>query len=203
VHHNLVLVLLLYGVHTTCGCSGAAEHGHNGGLCIVYTCSWRVANFGSPTLSSPLKAFSAQHSAAVCYPPILATATATFLCSRILIEEAGARAIVWPGHVRSSHRKSRRRDADLVLLGFGVATASMARAKQAHQRSLVKHNCRLLPTHDLYDDNFDLHLVHFGFSGFINIMTKLHVPVYRVPSTRAWWLFYYCCQRCCCRRCCC
>jgi hypothetical protein len=51
-------------------------------------------------------------------------------------------------------------------------------------------NCRLLSPHDLYDDNFDLHLVHFGFSGFINIMTKLHVPVYRVPSTRAWWLFY-------------
>eukprot|EP01047_Picozoa_sp_COSAG01_P052812 COSAG01_NODE_5592_length_4159_cov_12.092365_2_plen_176_part_00 len=51
VHHNLVLVLLLRGVHTTCGCSGAAEHGHNGGLCIVFTCSWRVANFGSPTLS--------------------------------------------------------------------------------------------------------------------------------------------------------
>jgi hypothetical protein len=46
VHHSLVLVLLLYGVHTTCECSGAAEHGHNGGLCIVSTCSWRVANFG-------------------------------------------------------------------------------------------------------------------------------------------------------------
>jgi hypothetical protein len=51
VHHNLVLVLLLYGVHTTCGCSGAAEHGHNGGLCIVFTFAWRVANFGSATLS--------------------------------------------------------------------------------------------------------------------------------------------------------
>ena len=25
-------------------------------------------------------------------------------------------------------------------------------------------NCRLLSPHDLYDDNFDLHLVHFGFS---------------------------------------
>ena len=41
VHHNLVLVLLLHRVHTTCGCSGAAEHGHNGGLCIILTCSWR------------------------------------------------------------------------------------------------------------------------------------------------------------------
>jgi hypothetical protein len=49
VHHNLVFALLLYGVHTTCGCSGAAEHGHKEGSCFFYTCSWRVANFGSPT----------------------------------------------------------------------------------------------------------------------------------------------------------
>eukprot|EP01047_Picozoa_sp_COSAG01_P003921 COSAG01_NODE_123_length_25210_cov_348.799434_6_plen_250_part_00 len=51
VHHNLVFVLLLYGVHTTCGCSGAAAHGHKGGLCFFYTCSWRVANFGSPRVA--------------------------------------------------------------------------------------------------------------------------------------------------------
>eukprot|EP01047_Picozoa_sp_COSAG01_P023835 COSAG01_NODE_1452_length_10260_cov_26.827970_13_plen_314_part_00 len=44
--HNLFLVTLPYGVHTTCGCSGAVEHDHNGGLCIVLTCSWCVANFG-------------------------------------------------------------------------------------------------------------------------------------------------------------
>jgi hypothetical protein len=53
VNHNLVFVLLLYGVHTTCGCSGAAEHGHKGGLCFFYTCSWRVANFGSPESEPP------------------------------------------------------------------------------------------------------------------------------------------------------
>jgi hypothetical protein len=52
VHHSLVLVTLLYGVHTTCECSGAVEHGHNGGLCTVLTCSWRVANFGSPTFGT-------------------------------------------------------------------------------------------------------------------------------------------------------
>jgi chromosome segregation ATPase len=39
--------MLLHGVHTKCGCSGAVEHGHRGGLCIALTCSWRVANFGS------------------------------------------------------------------------------------------------------------------------------------------------------------
>jgi len=43
--------MLLYAVHTIYECSGAVEHGHNGGLCTVFTCSWRVANFGSPTLS--------------------------------------------------------------------------------------------------------------------------------------------------------
>ena len=37
----------LYGVHTTCACSGAVEHGHNRGLCIVIACSRCVANFGS------------------------------------------------------------------------------------------------------------------------------------------------------------
>jgi hypothetical protein len=56
VHNNLVLVLRLYGVHTTCECSGAVEHGHNGGLCIVLTCSWRVANFGSPTFGTRTRA---------------------------------------------------------------------------------------------------------------------------------------------------
>jgi hypothetical protein len=44
-NHNLVLVMLLYGVHTTCGCFGAVQHCLNGGLCIVLTCSWCVANF--------------------------------------------------------------------------------------------------------------------------------------------------------------
>ena len=44
--HNLVLVMLLHGMHTICGCSGAVEHGHDEGLCIVFTCSWCVANFG-------------------------------------------------------------------------------------------------------------------------------------------------------------
>jgi hypothetical protein len=45
-NHNLVPVILRYGVYTTCGCSGAVEHGHNRGLCIVLTFSWCVANFG-------------------------------------------------------------------------------------------------------------------------------------------------------------
>eukprot|EP01047_Picozoa_sp_COSAG01_P047156 COSAG01_NODE_4480_length_4985_cov_15.664142_2_plen_74_part_00 len=49
VHHNLVLVMLLYGVHTACGDSGAVEHGQSGGLCTVLTCSWCVANFGYAT----------------------------------------------------------------------------------------------------------------------------------------------------------
>eukprot|EP01047_Picozoa_sp_COSAG01_P008117 COSAG01_NODE_316_length_19004_cov_100.001322_3_plen_172_part_00 len=53
VHHNLVLVMLLYGVHTTCGYSGAVEHGQSGGLCTVLTCSWRVANFGSSLCVCP------------------------------------------------------------------------------------------------------------------------------------------------------
>jgi hypothetical protein len=47
VHHNLVLIMLLYGVHTTCECSGAVEHGLQESLCIVLTCSWCVANFGT------------------------------------------------------------------------------------------------------------------------------------------------------------
>jgi hypothetical protein len=47
VHHNLVLVMPLYGVHTTYGFSRAVEHGQSGGLCTVLTCSWCVANFGS------------------------------------------------------------------------------------------------------------------------------------------------------------
>jgi hypothetical protein len=54
VHHQFVLVMLLYGVYTTCGCFGAVDHGHNGGLYVVFTCSWRVANFGSATLSTAL-----------------------------------------------------------------------------------------------------------------------------------------------------
>jgi hypothetical protein len=61
VHNNLVLVLRLYGVHTTCECSGAVEHGHNGGLCIVLTCSWRVANFGSPTFGTRTRARILMH----------------------------------------------------------------------------------------------------------------------------------------------
>ena len=39
-------------------------------------------------------------------------------------------------------------------------------------------------------DNFDLHLVRHGFSGFVNPMTGVRIPVYRIISTRAWWLFY-------------
>jgi hypothetical protein len=38
--------MLLYGVHTTCGCSGAVNHGYNVRLCIILACSWCVANFG-------------------------------------------------------------------------------------------------------------------------------------------------------------
>ena len=51
-------------------------------------------------------------------------------------------------------------------------------------------NCRLLSPHDMMCDNFDLHLVRHGFSGFVNPMTGVRIPVYRITSTRAWWLFY-------------
>ena len=51
-------------------------------------------------------------------------------------------------------------------------------------------NCRLLSPHDMMCDNFDLHLVRHGFSGFVNPMTGVRIPVYRIISTRAWWLFY-------------
>ena len=51
-------------------------------------------------------------------------------------------------------------------------------------------NCRLLSPHDMMCDNFDLHLVRHGFSGFVNPMTGVRIPVYRIMSTRAWWLFY-------------
>jgi hypothetical protein len=46
VVHNIVSVKLLYGVHTTCSCSRAVEHGYNVGVCVIFTCSWCVANFG-------------------------------------------------------------------------------------------------------------------------------------------------------------
>jgi hypothetical protein len=39
--------------HTIGYSIGAAEHGHSGGGCIVFTCSWRVANFGSHSLLHP------------------------------------------------------------------------------------------------------------------------------------------------------
>jgi hypothetical protein len=46
VHHNIIPFMLLSAVHTTCGCSGAVNHGHNAGLCTILTCSWCVAKFG-------------------------------------------------------------------------------------------------------------------------------------------------------------
>eukprot|EP01047_Picozoa_sp_COSAG01_P032858 COSAG01_NODE_2392_length_7773_cov_9.347928_3_plen_338_part_00 len=46
MHHNLVSVQLFSGLHTPCVCSGATDHGYNGELCIILTCSWCVANFG-------------------------------------------------------------------------------------------------------------------------------------------------------------
>ena len=46
MHHNPVSVKLLFGVHMTCGYFGAIDHGYNGRLHIIRTCSWCVANFG-------------------------------------------------------------------------------------------------------------------------------------------------------------
>jgi hypothetical protein len=46
VHHNIIPFMLLSAVHTTCGCSGAVNHGRNAGLRTILTCSWCVANFG-------------------------------------------------------------------------------------------------------------------------------------------------------------
>jgi hypothetical protein len=58
VYHNIVPIMLLYGVHTTYGCSGAVKHGYNVGLCIILTCSWCVANFGfEKNVPMRLKAF--------------------------------------------------------------------------------------------------------------------------------------------------
>jgi hypothetical protein len=52
VHHNIIPFMLLSAVHTTCGCSGAVNHGHNAGLCTILTCSWCVANFGFESLGA-------------------------------------------------------------------------------------------------------------------------------------------------------
>jgi hypothetical protein len=73
VHHNFVPVMTYYGVHTTCGCSGAVERGYNGRVCNILTCSWCVANFGSVNAK-------AQPPVGRCYPlpvqPYRTTATA-------------------------------------------------------------------------------------------------------------------------------
>jgi hypothetical protein len=53
VHHNIVPVMLLHGVHTACGCSGAVNHGYNVKLCIILTCSWCVANLGFENRDQP------------------------------------------------------------------------------------------------------------------------------------------------------